>query len=1040
MATLIRWFIGNRVAANLLMISILVAGIAAAMTLTVRNFPEIATGTVTVTVVFPGATPAEVEEGIIIPIEDRLEGLEGIRKITSTASTGVGTVSLSLMRGAQMREVLSDVEDEVDQITVLPQAAERPRITQVDPDELAVQFAIYGDTSIQDLKRLAERVRDDLLALEGISQVEILGAPADRIDIEVRRETLQAYGLGLDDLARTISAQSLDLSGGTIDTGVARIQVRTLGEREDALSFRDLILFDGANGARVTLGNIAQVSETLEEDAIVSQIGNDQAVFVSVYRAGSEQVLSVAEIAETYLETELKPSLPSQITAELWRDEAAQLSGRIDLLAKNGIIGVALILGILMLFLDLRVAAWVAAGVVVAFVGAFIPMLLFGVTINQLSLFGFILALGIVVDDAIVVGENIYSRQQETGDAVEGAKRGVLDVYRPIIFSSITTIFAFVPLLFLPGSSGSFIAPVAAVVIFVLCLSLVESLLILPRHLSHLGQSEPRKYSPRRLTEPLRKRVDGWFQGATKGPLASGVRFAVLHPIFVVAVTLGVFVASLGLLAGGVVKFVFFPSIEGNFVSAQVELPESASEDLTQEAALILVTAAQQAARQLEQERGQDVLLGTSISIGFAISGGSNGAAGGGAANSATVEARLTDAAGREITASEFQNAWRAATAPIVGAKPLTFSASVVGIGDPIVLQVSSDDPEVNDTVIEEIRARLSERAGVFDLRDDRFSAAREIVISAKPAAQNYGVTVSDLATEVRAAFFGALVTQVQRNREEVDVRVRLPENQRNSIADLMQYRISVDGASVPLEVLADIRFQPAPSTITRIDGREIVTLTGDVEETLTTGGAETAFVMSQVVPDLQDDYPSLVVTAGGEQEEQGRFGPALAFNFLLALFAIYAALALAFGSYFRPLILFFIIPLGFVGALLGHAVLGLNLTLLSMFGVIGLAGVIVNDALLIVERIQTAERDGTDAADAISDSVVARVRAVTLTTLTTFFGIAPIILETSVQAQFLIPTAVALGFGVLFASVLQMFLVPALASIYSGVRQRVKG
>jgi multidrug efflux pump subunit AcrB len=743
----------------------------------------------------------------------------------------------------------------------------------------------------------------------------------------------------------------------------------------------------------------------------------------------------VADTARTYLETELKPSLPDQVNAELWRNEAEQLSGRIDLLAKNGIIGVALILGILMLFLDLRVAAWVAAGVVVAFVGAFIPMLLFGVTINQLSLFGFILALGIVVDDAIVVGENVYKEQEDSGNAAEGARTGVLGVYRPIIFSSITTIIAFIPLLFLPGSSGSFIAPVASVVIFVLFLSLIESLLILPRHLSHLAKREPRRFSPRRLTEPLRKRVDGWFQGATSGPLASGVRFSVRHPIFVVAVTMGIFVGSLGLLAGGVVKFVFFPSIEGNFVTAKVELAESAAEKLTLEAALQLVTAAQDAASTLEEENGENILLGTSVSIGFSISAGPDGAGGTALANSATVEARLTDASGRELSATQFQNAWRSATADLPDVKTLTYSASVVGIGDPIVLQVSSNSAQTNNAAIEEIRSRLSERQGVFDLRDDRFSAAREIAISARPAAQNYGVTVSELATEVRAAFFGALVTQVQRNREEVDVRVRLPASQRDSISDLQAYRISVDGASIPLEVLADIQFQPAPSAITRIDGREIVTLTGDVDEAITTGGAETSFVMSQVLPDLQADYPDLIVTAGGEQEEQGRFGPALAFNFALALFAMYATLALAFGSYFRPLILFAIIPLGFVGALLGHAALGLNLTLLSMFGVIGLAGVIINDALLIIERIQQSEENGTDPAEAISESVVRRVRAVTLTTLTTFFGIAPLIIETSVQAQFLIPTAVALGFGVLFASVLQMFLVPALASLYSGVR-----
>lgn len=1032
MGALIRWFLRSRVAANLLMIALIAFGIAAAQQVTVRTFPEIAVEAVTVEIEYPGATPTEVADAILKPIEAQLQGLEGVRKLTSVASQSLGVVTAELTRSADLTSVKDDIETEIDRITTFPDAADDPRVTEVDPDELAIQLALTGDTDLSVLKDLARRARDDITARPGISEAEVIGVPRDRIDIEVSRDTLRAYGIALTEFADRIAALDLDLSGGTIETGESEIQLRTVGESQTAEGFRDIIVFTSQTGGRVRLDDIADVSETFEETATSASISGRPAVFLSVYRNGDEQVLSIVDELQAYLDQELRPVLPEGIEVLVWRNQGEELQSRINLLAKNGAIGVALILLVLMLFLDLRIAAWVAVGVVVSFVGAFGLMLLFGTTINQLSLFGFILALGIVVDDAIVVGENIYSELESGDDAQTAAERGVLRVWRPILFSVATTVTAFVPLLFLPGSSGSFISPVAAVVIFVLLLSLAESFFVLPTHLSHIRIREPRCYSPRRVTEAVRRRVDGLFDRFINGPLRRLVSLAIVHPIFVVAMCVAILLGASGLVAGGFVKFIFFPDIEGNFVTVELEFPEGTSDEATRQTAQQLVAAAQRAAGRLGDE---GLLSATAVTLGFSTNVSPDGASAVYPGNIARVEAKLLDADRRQIAARAFEAAWREEAGEIAGAQNVLYSASVVGVGDPIVLQVSASSEANRNAAVAALREALVARPGVFDLRDDRFSAADEIAIGLKPAARVYGVTLDQLAREVRGAFFGALVTQIPRDREEVDVRVRLPQSERNSIADLEALRIAIGDQTIPIGVLADLTFRPAPTTVRRLNGQTIATLYGDVDNAVTTGGAETGYVMSEVVPQIVTDYPDVSVTAGGEQEESGRFTSTLAFNFLMAMFAIYAILTLAFASYVRPAIVLLVLPFGAVGAIFGHALLGIDLTLLSMFGIIGLSGVIVNGALLIVDFIIEGEAQGKSSDDAIRDATLSRFRPIILTTLTTFLGVTPLVLETSVQAQFLIPTAVALGCGVLFGSVLQMALVPALASLHRRLR-----
>lgn len=1042
MTRLIRAAISNRVLPNILMVLILAAGAVSITTLTVRVFPEISLGTLSVSVAFPGAAPADALAGIVEPVEDALEGVAGIREISATARANGATVIAELDRGASVDDVLREVETRVGAITTFPEEAEDPRISEVEPEERAAQVLLTGPVGLDELKPIAERVREDLLARETISQVSIAGVPDDLISIEVSRDTLKRFGLSLPMFAEAVSSESLDLAAGELDSGGDRIRINTEGERETAEEFRETVMFTAPTGAAVNLGSIATVTDGFADTPLVSLYGDLSAVFLNIDRVGDQQIITIVDDVESYLEDELRASLPGQVEAILWENEASALQGRINLLTKNGAIGITLILIVLALFLDLRIAAWVAMGVVISFVGTFALMALFGISINQLSLFGFILALGIVVDDAIVVGEAVYAEQARTGEPIKAAETATSRMAAPVFFSVSTTIAAFVPLLFLPGASGAFIFPVAAIVIMVLSLSLFESFFILPRHLSRVDpNARPGRFSPRRVTDPMRRQVGGRVERFADTRLRSWVHSVVRRPLIVVAAAVAVLVASLGLLAGGHVKFVFFPQIEGNTVTARLEMPESVTETVTLARSDILRAAARETARSLAETHGLDpatLIQGTTTSIGFAPQPSGPGGSAAGTPNVARVSVKLIDAADRPFGASAFQDAWRDAAPAIAGARAVEFSASLVGVGAAIAFEVAAASETGRNEAVSRLREALEGREGVIGIRDGRFTAARQIDITPKPAAGVYDLSVAALARQIRAAVFGAEVATLQRDREEVEVRARLPSAERDSVADLRTLPVRIGRDTVPLGALADLNFSAAPSVISRVAGRTVTGLTAYVNPAVTTGGAETAWIMENVVPGLESEIDGLTVRLAGEQQEQGRTTPAMVRNFILAMFGVYAILTLAFGSYLRPVLVLGAVPFGVIGALVGHYILGLNLTLLSVFGIIGLSGILINGGLLINDFVLERERAGDDPFEAIVESTVARFRPILLTTLTTFLGIFPLILETSVQASFLIPTAVSLAFGVLVGSVILIFLMPAYCALYAEGRRRL--
>jgi multidrug efflux pump subunit AcrB len=1036
---LIEGALRNRVLPNLILVGLLLSGIFAMTNLTVKNFPDISTGAVSITVPYPGATPQEVSDGVVQPVENAIRSIEGIRRIEARATQGVGSITVQTLRSADVSQVRDDIETAVQGITIFPDTAEAPTITEVEPRELAVQYVLTGDIDRALLKDVAQTARQELLAYDGISTVEVSGVPVDQIGVEVGREALRAYGLSLGTVADRIRAENLDRSGGALRSEDARIQVRTLGEETVGARLADLPVIRAEEGGFVRLDRIAEIEDGLAAEPVVALLDDQPAVFLSVFRAGEEQVLDLVETAQAHVEDRLRPRMPSSIEVVEWTNEAENLEGRIQLLAKNAAIGAGLILLLLTLSLDLRIAAWVSAGIVVAFVGAFGLMLLFGVTINQLSLFGFILALGIVVDDAIVVGERVYTEREARGEPREAAIAGATIMARPVFFAVATTIAAFVPLLFLPGASGSFIAPVAAVVIMVLSMSLLESFFVLPQHLSALRMDEPRRWSPRRATEKLRGYTGRGIDRFADGPMRRIAAFSARRPFFVICVCAGILAASFSALTSGAVRFVFFPEIEGNTVQARLVLPAGTAVPRTLAEAERIAEAADRAAQTIAEENDgvgpQDVLQATAISVGFeAASGGPEGGSGG-SANEANVELLIEDAETRGFSAQNFAEEWRRETGEIPGARELVFSSSIVGPGAPISLQISAASDEARMAAVGRIREALAGRSGVYGIRDSEATAAEEIVVTLREDGAVLGVTLAQVASAVRAAIFGEIAGEILRGDEEIEIRVRLPEDQRETLADLQQYRIPAGDVFVPIGAVAELTRQPAPTTITRLDARRVTSLEADVNTAVTSGGAQTAWLQENVLPELRRDYPSVEVQYGGEQEERARFGPALAQNFALALFGIYALLSLAFGSWTRPILILLTVPFALVGAIGGHALLGLNLTLLSMFGIIGLTGILINASLLLLNEYGELRAQDWHWQDAIPEAAARRFRPIFLTTLTTFLGISPLILETSLQAQFLIPTAVSLGFGILVGSVLVLLIVPAYASLAAASR-----
>ncbi len=1032
------------VAANLLMLFIIISGITSALTIKQEVFPEIELQVIEMRVTYRGAAPDEIEEAIVQRIEEQIQGIEGIDRLTAYAVEGVGVVRAELARDAPVSRKLDEIKSAVDRITTFPVDAERPEVRELTNRQRVIELVVYGDVGEAVLREFAYRIKDELAATPGISLAQVARVRDYEVSIEVPNDALRAYGLTLQDLAATVARSSLDLPGGDIKAGGESILLRAKGRNYSRQDFENITVVSARTGARVRLADIARIDDGFRDQDLIVRYNGTPAAVVQVFRVGEEKVLDVVRKVEHYIDSTLTPGLPPGISATIWRNDATEFKSRMRLLIKNGLVGLALVLAALTLFLDLRLAFWVSAGIFIAFVGTFGVMNLLGLSINMMSLFGFILAIGIVVDDAIVTGEKIYAAGERGVPPLEAAVSGAQRVVLPVALAVSTTVVAFVPLLFVPGVIGKFLFQIPAVVIIVLAISVLEAMLIMPRHLAALQVvgHRPRTAIGAALAR-LRGRIDAALKRFVEGPLDRALRFATLRYGVVIAAGVAILLLTLGLITGGYVKFIFFPQVEGRYVTATLELPQGATAEATLGAALDVERAGYAAAEKLKDPSGRDLVKAvyTAVGIQDRTGPGAIGLLDVLQGNKASIVFELLDPEVRTVTSHEFEQRWRDETGTVPQIEKLSFASNVINLGSAVQLELTARTPEGLAQAVQTVKDELARIDGVYDVRDDRDPGKREVQFRLKPYARTLGVTLESLSQQVRAAFFGAEAVRVQRGRDEVRVYVRLPRTERDALADLGRYRIRTpSGEFVPLHELAELSFGHSPATIVRQGGRRVTTVLAEVNAAVTTGQLVNARLTSEVLPQLQQEVPGLLYTMGGEQREQGKALPAMARNFVLAVFCMYALLALAFRSYVQPMIVVAAIPFGLVGATVGHLLMGLNFGLTSLFGVIGLAGIIVNGSLVLIDFANEERGRGKPAREAMIDAAKGRFRPILLTAITTFLGISPLIVERSIQAQFLIPLAISIGVGVLLGTVLLMLLTPALAMWVEDLAARWRG
>ncbi|MBW2107130.1 MAG: efflux RND transporter permease subunit [Deltaproteobacteria bacterium] len=1038
MKTVLAWFAENHVAANLLMVFVLVAGTVTALTMKVEVFPEASLDRITVTVPYPGASPAEVEEAIVRRIEESVAGLAGVKRIDSEAREGFAAVVIEVMEGWDLKELLDEVKAEVDRITTFPEEAEEPVVREVTRQIQVINVAVYGDASESTIKEVTERIKDDLTDLPGITYAELSGVRQGEIHIEISEQTLRRYGLTLGRVADIVRRSSLDLPAGSVKTAGGEILVRTKGRRYYAADYGDIAIITRPDGTTVTLDRIAALRDGFEDVDLFTRFQGKPAGVVRVFRVADQNALTVADNVKRYIE-QIRPSLPAGIHISYYRDRSKILRSRIDLLLRNMAYGLILVSILLGVFLNVRLAFWVTLGIPISFAAGVSLLPHFDVSINMVSLFAFITVLGIVVDDAIVIGENIFRKHDEGLGGMEGAIAGVIEVGRPVIFAVLTTVAAFWPLLMGTGTMGKIMRNIPIVVIVVLLGSLAEALLILPSHLSRsrhagLGPGMGRKKE---------KRMTVWLRQLIEGPYTRLVNLCVTWRYITVAAGVAVLLLTLGVWRAGWIKFTLFPTVESDVLTCSLTMPAGTPVERTMEIVSYLERCARETLAEADQKRptGAPPLFKHSIASIGRVSGGTGPMAGGPqrGGHLGEVKVEILEGEKRDVRTSDLAAQWRKKVGAIPDAEAVTFQGILFSPGNPVEVHLSLEDRDQLLAAAGELEEALKAYPGVFDVRDSFLPGKPEMQIKLKPIARSLGLTLDDLARQVRHAFYGAEAFRFQRDRDEVKVMVLYPEAERKTLASVEQMRIrAADGSEVPFMQVAEVTMRPGYATIERAQRRRVIKVMADVDETVANANEVRQDLASDFLPGLKVRYPGLRYSMEGAGKEQKESLSDVGRAFVVALFAIYTLLAIPFRSFTQPLIVMAAIPFGLVGAVAGHLLMGHNLSLLSLFGIVGLAGVAVNDSLVLVDAANRLRRRRGGSREAIIAAGGLRFRAIILTSLTTFAGLTPMLMERSLQAQFLIPMAISLGFGVLFGTVITLLLVPAFYLILEDVHDLV--
>ncbi len=1025
-------FARNTVFANILLLLIFLSGGFAVKSMIREFFPEFSLDMVTVTVPYPGADPEEVEEGISRKIEEAVDGLEGVKQYTTKSAEGVATAMIEVKEDYETSEVLDRVRSKIDAVSTFPVDAEKPIVTELTLKESIMVIALFGDMSERRLKEWAERVKDEMQQIPEVSKVSVFGARDYEIAIEISEEKLREYGLTFSQVVGAVRRSNLNLAGGTIRTEGEEIRVRTVGRKYYGEDMAKIVVLARPEGEIITLDRIAKINDGFTQDPVSATVNGDRAVLLNVFKSKEEDALTITHAVQKYVDRK-KHEIPEGAAVKVIYQTTDMLKARIDLLVKNGVIGLCLVFILLWLFLDLRLSFWAGMGIPISLAGGLVVLWSIGGTINMISLFGLIMVLGIVVDDAIVVGEAIFHRRKEGDSPLQAAVEGVCEVGMPVVAAVTTSVVAFLPLAYIGGVMGKFISILPMVVIACLAVSLVECLVLLPAHLSHLPDpNQPDDRLTRRLKtlNRLCARLLAWFTQRVYAPFA---RKALRWRYVSFCTAIAVLMLTIGFVRSGIVKFEVFSEIDGFIVTANVEFPNGTPPETVQKALKQIDDALTRLAAKTETRSGEPLVVDR-----LSIAGETIGDMPEQGPHLGGMIVTLLDSEQRGVHSKDIMAAWEKETGTIPGIKSLTFAGMAHGPpGAPIEIWLQGHQMDDILSAADDLMKKLDHYEGVYQIRSDFSPGKNEIRLSLKPEARTLGVTVEDLARQVYAGYYGEEALRLQRGRDDIRVKIRYTEDERSRLSELDRVRIRTPaGYEVPLASVADFSFAPGYATITRTDGLRRVAVSADVDTNKANANEIIEDLQGAFFAGMKTDHPGVYVSVEGEKKKMRESFSSLFVGYPMAMIGIFIIIATMFRSYIQPLVIMFTIPFGVIGAIAGHLVMGYDLSLMSVFGIVALTGVVVNDAIVLIERINENLADGMPFFDAVHNGGVRRFRAIFLTTISTVGGLAPLIMETDFQARFLIPMALSIAAGVIFATVLTLVLIPSLLVILNDLRR----
>lgn len=1029
-------FVRNPVFANLLAAALLVGGVMAVFRLPRETLPETGIDFVTVTVPYPGATAEDVEQSICVKIEQAIEGIPGQRELASFSSEDGGKVVLEYIPSViSTSEVLRQVQDRVNSITTFPKESERPIIEDVIIRHPVINVGIFGDAPERTIKENAEHIRRQLLFLPEVSQVSLSGIREYEISISVTEETLKRYRLTLQQVMDAVASGSLDLPAGTVRTRHEEITVRTIGQRYSAQAFEDLVVIARPDGTTLRLGQIAEVRDSFEEIPVYGRINGKSGALITVFKTGREDISEIARAVREFVKVR-GPQLPEGISLTVWGDESRDVDARIAMLVKNGLMGIVLVVVCLLLFLESSFSFAVALGIPVSFAGAMAVIALGDNTLNMISLLGLLMGTGIIVDDAIVIAESVYAQMRRGLSPTAAAIEGTRVVALPVLTSSATTIVAFVPLMFVEGVMGKLIHVLPVVVIATIAASAVEAFVILPAHLAEWASSATAKRSDS-WRNRIRRGLDSRLESLISGTYRRWFRRALSGRLVLLGGTIACVLITAGLVIGGRTAFVLFPKMDANSLRARVRFPEGVPVDVSAAAVARIEQAANALNHDpaLETAKAGDLVQNIYSVVGewpdYLTERGSS---------LSEVSLELMPAELRRVDMSVVEEHWRRGIGEIPGAVSVSITRRQLGPTDkPMEIRLLGLDLDELRSAADEVVAQFYTYEGVFDVTDDLRPGKRELRVSLKPTAAALGITVADLSAQLRQGLYGGEAVRLQRGLDEVKVMVSYADADRLSLSAIENMRIRTsNGAEIPFHEVAKTELVRGYSVITRQSGMRRVRIHADLDERFANAERIISDMEANFLPGLRQRFPSVTTLIDGQRKRIEESMSSLLNASVIAAVVMYGLLGTVLRSYFQPMIIMAAIPLGMVGAVVGHTLMGYDITLMSIFGMVALAGIVVNDSLVLVDFVNKRLAEGSRLFEAVAAAGEARFRAVILTSMTTSLGLLPLLAERSTQAQALKPLAVSIAFGLIFATVLTLFIVPALILLLDDMRRFV--